>query len=347
MYAALDVFPPTCSSYLNSFGAPCPHAHHLPPRPQEQHLCHPSAQAFVDTAHRIHCSRSHDGASAQPQQHHSRSFFISRFSSNTIPRSRYFPGQPWHHRLHTAAHQLPSRSHLSCLAVGETRSFLLVPRCQEGADGRCALPIILFLWYPACWQNSRSNIWRQEFAVYFQFWVTAKRHHGVQGEEERLILVFTGFCNKRNRKEKMILKKKKKEYLLKMFFIEVMGWPKRHNFLRRVLHDLLKGSDRGKPSGICTYSLFYSVFCGVNATKDTSLLKTDSHRFTCLFAVTKLGSANTGFPSSPLFSRTAASPLPMSLRKCVKLSAVLIILHVAWQGLPHFLLKNVPIFLRG
>lgn len=149
------------------------------------------------------------GASAQPQQHHSRSFFISRFSSNTTPRSRYFPGQPWHHRLHTAAHQLPSRSHLSCLAVGETRSFLLVPRCQEGADGRCALPIILFLWYPACWQNSRSNIWRQEFAVYFQFWVTAKRHHGVQGEEERLILVLIDFCSKRNQKEKLILKKKK------------------------------------------------------------------------------------------------------------------------------------------
>lgn len=69
-------------------------------------------------------------------------------------------------------HQLPSRSHLSCLAVCKTQSFLLIPHCQEGADGRCALPIILFLWYPACWQNSGRNIWRQEFAVYFQFWVT-------------------------------------------------------------------------------------------------------------------------------------------------------------------------------
>lgn len=74
--------------------------------------------------------------------------------------------------VNTTAHPLPSRSHLSCLAVCETQSFLLIPHCQEGADGRCALPIILFLWYPACWQHSGSNIWRQEFAVYFQFWVT-------------------------------------------------------------------------------------------------------------------------------------------------------------------------------
>lgn len=176
-------------------------------------------------------------------------------------------------------HQLPSRSHLSCLAVCETRSFLLIPHCQEGADGRCALPIILFLWYPACWQNSRSNIWRQEFAVYFQFGVTElKDSMGYRETKKGLHRIGEISVTKQKTKKSKQQQQTPKKTQTKIQKSsqkqnkKKKGGEKKSNLEKRGLFtsicssyttfwdmyfDLLKEGNRGKPSGISTYSVFY------------------------------------------------------------------------------------------
>lgn len=92
-------------------------------------------------------------------------------------------------------------------------------------------------------------------------------------------------------------------------------------YFNNVLHMQLFGTytlicwreeTRESPRAFVPTQCFTILLCKLNL--GIGLLKTDNHHLPCLFAFKKLVSANTGFSHSPLFSCTAAFPLPGCFR---------------------------------
>lgn len=119
----------------------------------------------------------------------------------------------------------------------------------------------------------------------------------------------------------------------------MMAGPDIHRFLRPcVVFHLLKSSNRQKPSGNYTYSVFYSRFWSLPcefAKTQVCWKQTIITLHVSSLPKKKVSKQNIVFSYSPSSSCIATFPLSSSFLKVQNL-AVLIILHIACKHLPCF-----------